>query len=298
VRAVELVTADGEHRRVDAEREPELFWALRGGGGSFGVVTALELQLVPVSEVYAGGLMWPIERAREILTAYREWAATVPDEVTSIVRLLHLPPLPMIPEPIRGKSWVAVEAAFLGGEADGAALLAPLRELAPAIDTFASMSAAGLGHVHGDPEGPVPSAGDHALLAELADETIDTIVALVGADSGTRLLGCELRQLGGSLGREAPDGGALARLDGAFTMFTVGMAMDPEQAATSERQAAAVVAALAPWSNGKRFLNFDERPGTAAKAFGAGTYARLRDVKSAYDPEDLFRSNHPVEPAA
>jgi FAD/FMN-containing dehydrogenase len=138
---VELVTADGRQVRADGDNEPELFWAVRGGGGSFGVVTAVELALYPVSEVYAGILFFPFERAKEILNAWRVWVESTPDEVTSAGRLLQFPPFPEIPEPLRGQSFVVVEAGFIGGEEDGAALLQPLRELDPVMDTFAMIPA-------------------------------------------------------------------------------------------------------------------------------------------------------------
>jgi FAD/FMN-containing dehydrogenase len=105
VTAVELVTADGRLVRADRDNEPDLFWALRGGGGSFGVVTALEFRLYPLTEVYAGVMFWPVERAAEVLNAWREWTATVPDEMTSVGRILQLPPLPDVPEPLRGRSF-------------------------------------------------------------------------------------------------------------------------------------------------------------------------------------------------
>ena len=110
--AADVVTADGELVRADPAHNEDLFWALRGGGGSFGVVTALELELQPVAEPYAGSLMWPAEHAPEILHAYREWAATVPDELTSGVRFLCLPPIPEVPEPLRGRPMVDVTGAL------------------------------------------------------------------------------------------------------------------------------------------------------------------------------------------
>ena len=137
--AVEIVTADGRLVRTDRENEPELFWAVRGGGGSFGIVTAIEFSLYPVAEVYAGVLFFPFERAAEILNAWREWVDGTPDEITSVGRLLQFPPIPQIPEPVRGKSFVVVEAAFIGSEEDGAELLRPLRELGPVMDTFATI---------------------------------------------------------------------------------------------------------------------------------------------------------------
>ena len=145
--AVELVTADGRLVRADGETYADLFWAVRGGGGSFGIVTALEFRLYPVSEIYAGVLFWPLQRAREILGAWRDWADTVPNEVTSVGRVMHFPPLPMIPEPLRARSFVIVEAAILGSEDEARKLLQPLRELGPEMDTVATIPAKRLSEV-------------------------------------------------------------------------------------------------------------------------------------------------------
>ncbi len=171
VLAVEIVTADGRLRRVDADNEPELFWALRGGGGgSFGVVTALEFALYPVAAVEGGTLFWPIERAGEVLDAWWSWAQTVPDEVTSLGRLLRLPPLPVLPEFLRGRDFVVVEVADMRGPGHLEELLAPLRALGPEIDTVATLPTTALGSIHMDPQDPVPGAGDGALLSAITGE--------------------------------------------------------------------------------------------------------------------------------
>jgi hypothetical protein len=167
VLAVEAVTADGQAVRVDADGEPDLFWALRGGGGSFAIVTALEFALYRVAEVYAGALFWPLERAGEVLHTWRELVAAAPDELTSLGRLMQFPPTPEVPEPFRGRAFVLVEAAYCGPEADGAALLQPLRELGPETDTLATIPPDGLSELHLDPPQPVPNAGDGMLLSEL-----------------------------------------------------------------------------------------------------------------------------------
>src|SRR3954467_14162400 len=123
--AIELVTADGEFRRVDADSDPDLFWALRGGGGSFGAVTAIEFRLYPYREFYAGLLVFPWERSAEVLHAWRELTPSMPDEMTTIAKIVQLPPLPDIPEPFRGGKFVIVEAIYLGDADEGARLLEP-----------------------------------------------------------------------------------------------------------------------------------------------------------------------------
>jgi len=129
VTAFELVTADGRLVRTDPTHEPDLFWALRGGGGNFGVVTAIEFSLFEVASVYAGMMLWPIERATEVLEAYSRWTETADEDVTSTGRLLNLPPIPDIPEPFRGRSFVGIEAVFLGGQEIGERSLAEIRAL-------------------------------------------------------------------------------------------------------------------------------------------------------------------------
>ena len=186
VTAIEVVTYDGQHLRTHHEADAELFWALRGGGGSFGIVTAIEFGLFRLTEVYGGWLMFPIERAAEVLHAWREWTQTVPNEVTRSGRILQLPPLPQIPEPLRGRSIVVIEAAYQGSEADGIELMRPLRELGPEIDTFAMMPASALTRLHQDPEDPSPGIGDGALIAELPAEALDALVDVAGPTPARR----------------------------------------------------------------------------------------------------------------
>jgi FAD/FMN-containing dehydrogenase len=294
VTAVELVDAEGELVRADAQNESELFWALRGGGGSFGVVTALEFQLYPVAEVYAGVLFFPIERGKEVLRAWRNWIEDVPDEVTSVGRFLQFPPIPDIPEPLRGGSFVVVEATSLLGEAATDELLRPLRELGPAMDTFATIPVERLSSLHMDPEHPVPGVGDGMLLRDFPEEAIDAIVTAAGAGSGSPLLSVEVRHLGGALGRMQPGHGALATIEAGFAMFAVGISMTPEMGAAMRAHVEVVQAALASWDAGRDYLNFTERRERGERLFGSATYRRLQTVKGKVDPEDVFRSNHPV----
>ncbi|HEY2716528.1 MAG TPA: FAD-binding oxidoreductase, partial [Solirubrobacterales bacterium] len=223
VTAIELVDADGEIRRADAEHEIDLFWALRGGGGDFGVVTALEFELLPIASVYAGALFFPLERASEALNAWRQWSDTAPDEVTSVGRLLAFPPFPEIPEPLRGNSFAVIEAVFLGGEEEGAELIAPLRELGPDMDTFAMQPPAGIAELHMDPPEPGPALGDGMLLGELDEAALETWLGVVGPGSGSPLVSVELRHIGGTLARPAAGGGVLDAVPGNYLQFAVGI---------------------------------------------------------------------------
>jgi FAD binding domain-containing protein len=294
VLAIEIVTADGRFVRCDRDNEPELFWALRGGGGSFGVVTAIEFVLYPAPQVYAGMMLWPWERASEVLKRYVEWCRTAPDQISTSARLLQVPPLPDIPEPVRGRQFVAIDGAYLGSPEAGAEALAALRALEPEIDMFAPIPAAALSHIHMDPEQPVPGHGDGMVLDELTPAAIETLVAVAGPGSGSPLLAVELRQLGGAIGVPPAEHGALAKIGGAFALFAVGMAMTPEMGAAVQAHVERVIEAMDPWDAGRRYLNFTERPSDASAFFPEGTLRRLQVVKRASDPGDMFCSNHPV----
>jgi FAD/FMN-containing dehydrogenase len=294
VLAAEAVTAGGRIVRADAERELDLFWALRGGGGSFAIVTALEFALHPVAEVYAGALFWPLERAGEVFHAWRKVVADAPVELTSLGRLMQFPPIPEVPEPFRGRAFVLVEAAYCGPEADGAALLQPLRKLGPEMDTLATIPVDGLSELHMDPPQPVPFAGDGMLLSQLPAEAVDALVGIAGAGSGSPLLSVEVRHVGGALAKASPSNGALPSVDAGFALYAVGMAMDAEMKAAVQAHAAKVQDALAAWSAGRSFMNFTERRADPGEFFDAATYERLRRVKAEYDPDAVIRANHPI----
>jgi Berberine and berberine like len=298
ITAAEVVTADGRVVRAGGDSEPDLFWALRGGGGSFGAITELEIELLPVRELYAGVLFWPQERAGEVLAAWRDWTAGLPDEMTSLGRLLNVPPFPDIPEPIRGRSFVVVEAAFLGQEAPGADLLEPLRALGPEIDTFAVIPPPGLAALHNDPPQPVPGAGDGMLLRRCTDGALELLVDCAGPASGTPLLSVEIRHLGGAAGRPAPGGGALDHIPADFAVYAVGMAPTPEMKAGVVAAVGQVKEAFADCDSGGSYLNFAETRRDTGTMFTPEAHRRLGQVKRAYDPEDLFQSNHPIAPAA
>ena len=294
--AVELVTAEGEVVRADAGSHPELFWALRGGGGNFGVVTALEFRLYPYTEAYGGMLVWDWSEAERVLSTWLAWAATAPDEVTTSWRILQVPDIDEAPEPLRGRNVVVIDGAVSGlDEAAAAAVIAPLRALAPELDLWATIPAAALARVHGDPEEPTPVASGSALLGPLGADAVAALLAAAGPGSGSELFMVELRQLGGALAREPEGAGALARLDGDFALYAASMAPTPVLEAAGLAAAARLVETLAPWSAGGHYLNFAEQRVGARGAFGAETYARLRAVRATYDPDGRMAANHPID---
>jgi hypothetical protein len=298
VRSIEIVTADGRLVRTDRENEPDLFWALRGGGGSFGIVTAIEVELFPIREVYAGVLWYPIGRGDEVLHAWRELTqGNPPDELTTVGRFLNLPPIPEIPEPVRGKSFVIVEVIHLGDPGQADELIAPLRALGPVNDTVAMISMPALGHLHMDPEQPVPGAGDGLMIADLPSEALDAFIEVAGAGAGFPLLSVEMRHLEGELSRARPGNGALASIEARYAMYAVGMTPVPELKTPVAAQIETIKAALMPWAARKMYLNFADTARDPATFWNEQAYHRLRRIKATVDPGDLFRSNHPIPPA-
>lgn len=294
VTAAEVVTADGRQLRVDRENEPDLFWALRGGGGSFGVVTALEFELYPAPELYAGMLAWPWERTADVLYAWSDWVFDLPNEMGTWARTLQIPPLPIVPEPVRGRQLVVVEAAYLGAEEAGRELLRPLRDLAPEMDTFAMVPPEALGHLHMDPADPVPFAMSGQLLDDLPPAAVDGIVEAAGPGSGSSLLSLELRMLGGALTEAPPEAGPIACIDQTFLTLGVGMIMDPAMAPTISADLERVCDALEPWDSGVKYANFIDVPIDTRTCYPPETFDRLQRIKAEYDPDDLFRANHPI----
>lgn len=293
ITAVELVTADGAQHRVDADHDPELFWALRGGSGNFGVVTALEFGLVPLTHAYAGWLAWDWTHAERVLERWAEWTQGAPDCVTTSARIMQLPPLPELPEPIRGRKLVVIDGAILGDPAAAAGSLAALRSLRPELDTFATIPAPALCRLHGDPETPLPTQSSAKMLKALPPAAVSAFVGAAGSDSGSNLVIAELRQLGGAVSRPTV-GGATAYFDGAYLAFALGMAATPEMAAETRAQTGRVTDRLDAWAGGRPYLNFEEEPTDVARAYFPAALSRLRAVRDRVDPSGMFRANHVI----
>lgn len=298
VKAVEIVTAEGRMVRADRENEPDLFWALRGGGGSFGVVTAIELELFCISGIYAGILWYPVERAGEVLRAWRELTHRgLPDELSTVGRILHFPPIPEVPETVRGQSFATVEAYHVGDPATADQLLAPLRALGPLNDTIDTISMPALSGVHMDPDGPAPNAGDGLMLAELPPQAIDEWVSVAGAGTKFPLLSIQLRHLEGEFARARPGNGALASIGAKYAMYANGVAGTPELGAAIHAQVEEVKRTFAPYAARHMYLNFAESNRPANTFWTEPAYRRLQRIKAAVDPDEVIRANHPIVPA-
>jgi UDP-N-acetylenolpyruvoylglucosamine reductase len=292
VTAIEVVTAEGECLRVDADNGADLFWALRGGSGNFAVVTKIEFRLYPVDAFYAGAMLFGADQAADVLHAWREWTADAPEEVTTSARILKFPDLELIPEIVRGQSFTIIDGAFLGGEGDGDELLRPFRELRPQMDTFGMVPPAGLSEIHMDPIDPIPYLSSHSLIGELPANAIDDAVAIVGPGSDT-LVSLELRHNGGALSRTAPHHGAIASFPGEYLTFGLAPVLDPAEVPALEADLARLDGAFAPYDVG-RYLNFTEQPAEVEAMFPAGALLRLREVKAKYNPDNVIRANHEI----
>jgi FAD/FMN-containing dehydrogenase len=287
VLGLEVVGPDGDRRWVDAASDPDLFWAIRGGGAAFGVVTAMTFRLVEVDTLYAGGLWFDAAHARAVMQVWRELAPTLPERTGTSLALMNLPPMPAIPEPLRGRTVLHVRFTHLGDDAEGAALLAPLRSAAPTIvDTVAPMPYAAIGAVHADPTDPMPVAERGVLLHDLPAEAVDALADV--ATSGLPLLGVEVRLLGGATARPATTPNAVAGRGAAYSVLALGV-LAPPIAAVVPDALEAVVATVRPWATGGSLLNF-------AGGVGAAPEERARAGWDAGDLERLVRIRKQVDP--
>jgi FAD/FMN-containing dehydrogenase len=293
--AIEIVTADGELRRIDHDTETDLFWAVRGGGGNYGVVTALEFELFDTPEVYAGALIFPYERGYEVMHAWHEYvSAGMPEELTTWAKLMHFPPIEEIPEPFRGGSFTILQIAYLGNEADGAELIAPLTALGPDISTVAPVDASALSHLAMDPEDPLPYTLAGRTLSDVSSSGIDALVGTAGA-VGPDLAMVELRGLGGALHRRTPGHGARGTLGGDYMLVALGGVMDPAAYDHVLGQARRVSETMRPWHAGSHYLNFEETSVDAQVFFDEDAWRTLRALRTHWDPKGVFLANHEIK---
>ncbi|NKZ08551.1 FAD-binding oxidoreductase [Actinomadura latina] len=279
VTAFDVVDARGRRRHITAGTDPDLFWALRGGGGDFAVVTALELALHPAPRLYGGRMLWAAEHAPEVMDAYRQITAAAPDELTVWLDLLHFPGTgPM----------VAIDAAHLGDAAQARDLLAPLNRLPrPLSDSRGTMAVSELGTITAEPTEPGPGLSRAELLTDLDDTAAKALLA----EPIAPLLSVQIRHLGGAFTRptDTPHG----PLTEPYALYMFGIPTDPATARAVAAGQRALADAL-PVS-GRKPLTFLNPAETAADAFAAAALDRLRRIKHHHDPHDTFRSNVPVE---
>ena len=304
VREADVVSADGELLRVSAFEHPDLFWGLKGGGGNFGIVTSLEFALYPLTAVFGGDLFYSLEQTAEVLDLYVRWVETLPDEMTTAIAFMNFPPVPELPEPLRGGSFISVRGCYCGEPVEGGEeLLRPWREFGePLVDTFGVMPYQQMDAISMDPLDPLGFYTHVELLHELSPEAIDKLVELAGIDSESPLAMLELRQLGGALASAPADLSPIGRRDSRFIMFGLGISPTPE--ATPEvaqrvhEHLARVAEEMRPYETGATYVNFldlgDWDPERTQSAYSPEDFERLVELKNRYDPDNLFRFNRNI----
>ncbi|MGH3852314.1 MAG: FAD-binding oxidoreductase [Pseudonocardiaceae bacterium] len=297
VRSVDVVTRHGMLRQVSPQQYADLFWALRGGKGNFGVVTSMEVGLFPVPRLYGGGLFFRGSTAAEVLSGYRRWVRTVPDELGSSIALTRFPWQPDLPEELRGRFVAHVRIAYPGTAAEGEQLVRPLRRIGlPLLDTVTDRPYVTSGEIHHDPTVPFALAEASTCLRELDEDAADELMHLAGPDSTCPLRLVELRHLGGALSRPPQVPNAVGNRDAGFLLYLAGVSTTGTVAEYSQL----VLDRMVPWSTGGSLPNFlgaaDTAPRRVRSAYAPEDYRRLVRVKRAYDPENLFRITHNIPP--
>lgn len=290
VRAFEVVTGDGVARRVTATDHPELFWGLRGGKGTLGIVTAVEIDLVEQAELYAGALWFAGTDADAVVRTWSRWCEVLPEEGTTSIAVMRLPDLPVFPEPLRGTTSVTVRFAWTGDPVVGEEMIRAIRSVAtPLIDTVQVMPYAALGAVHSDPTDPMPLHEHHSLLDSFPLDAADRLLELVGPDAQCAQVMVEVRQLGGKVLDDRGVPSAFPYRDAAFSVFTVGV-MIPEIAEVVTRDTARVHDGLAPWAREGGLPNFTDAAGPqwAQRVFTPAVARRLQTLSMVYDPDAVL----------
>jgi FAD/FMN-containing dehydrogenase len=300
LRAARVLTADGRIVTASKHSNPDLFWALRGGGGNFGIVVEFEFALRPVGpEVLGGVLLWPRERAREVTRAYRDLMAEAPDALCGGLALMTAPPLPDVPLELRGRPAIAVIVLYAGAPERGVEHVEPLRALAPAVDLVAPTTYCGIqGMLDGGHPDGLRDYYRSGFLDELTDGAIDALLAGVGR-APSPLSSVLLQPLGGAFGRVDEMESALGHRDAAWSYQALAQWIDPGADMDNRRWVAALTRDLTPWARPAGFPNFIADAGDAALtvAYGAERLARLVEIKDAWDPDNVFHLNHNIRPS-
>ncbi len=289
--AVELVLADGTFVRATDTDHDTLLWAARGGAGGFGVVTALEFDLLPITRVYAGMFAWDWKHAERVLSTWSAWCADAPETATSMARLFQAPDASWIPADVRGRRLVIVDAVVLGESDRAEELLAPLRSLKPEISTFADVPPTAIARLQLDPEDPTAVYAHSVLVSDLPARAVEALVAAAGPGSGSELLFVEIRQLGGALSRPAARAGALDRMDGGFLVLGVGADTGEGWAAVRE-DAHRAVGSLDPWVSPAMYLLMTDAEVDARRGWPEVSWRRLSALRESVDPHGLFLPPH------
>ncbi len=292
---VEMVDGLGRLRRLSASEEPELFWAVRGGGGDFGIITRIEIALHPAEQVYGGRLLWPVDKMHDVLSAFKTVTETAPDALTIWYHTYRFPPLPDVPEPLRGRAFASIAVAYLGSEGEAEACLAPFRRI-PGLemDLMRVVPISELGSIAEEPTAPMPGMQRSCLLERLDEDTIAALTGVVGPDSGSPLPIFQIRHLGGGFTRTLETAGSHGAVTEPYNLFALGVPAAPELVEVISMFFARISDAVAGVSSGRTLLNFQESGEDPGLWWNGETRSRLARAKQDSDPLSTIRSNRPV----
>lgn len=292
----EMVTAKGDMIRVSKDENPELFWGLKGGGASFGIVTSMEIRLFPVETVFAGTLFYSPDDAREIFARYRTWSSELSDDWTTSVSIGNFPDVPIVPEPLRGKSMVMVRGCFDGPVEQGEKDLKPwLTWKEPLINMFGPLPFRESDRISEDPRDPIPAALSNMILSEISDDVIDSLVRRGIARNGpSPLLFAEIHQGGGALARADRSQMANMLQDAPWILKFVGMTPSTEAREVFQNILEEIRQEVTPYCTGGVYLNFlsgEEKWNCAPSVYSQESLQRLIELKKTYDPENILSFN-------
>ena len=302
VRSLEAVTAEGEMIRISHSEHSDLFWGMQGGGGSLAIVTGMEVQLYPVTTVYGGNLYYPIEQAREVSIRFRDWIATAPDELTSSIVIMNYPPIPEMPELLRGRSFVIVRGCYCGPVEDGEALLQTWRDWqTPLFDEFKAMPFGKVATISNDPIDPLPGMSSGAWLQGLSDEAIEIVIRYgAGQDGLSPLTMTEVRHAGGAIALVDPHSTAYSNREETLHLQVVGVTHTLEERRYLQQYVEQFKVDLGPFLSGAVYMNFLEGRESQERiqdGFSPEAFRRLRELKTRYDPDNRFSFSFNILPS-
>ena len=287
VRAFDVVTGDGEIRRVTPTEHPDLFFSLRGGKGATAIVTAVEFDLVHQPSFYGGAIYFDGADAPAVIDRWRGWSEALPELGSTSIAFFQLPDLPEVPPPLAGRMTLAVRFAWTGDAAEGARLLDEIRAVAPLVlDDAATKPYTAIDSVHADPVDPMPVTDPAMLLSDFPAEAAEMLLAVAGAGSGSPQVLVEVRALGGAYARPAPYPDAFCHRAARYSVLAVGIA-----GTGALEHAQGLFAALEEWETGGIWPNFGPAHDaeTARRAYAPETLQRLVEVSRRYDPDGILQ---------
>lgn len=301
IRSLNIVTGRGRFLQVDETSYPDLFWGLRGGGWNLGVVTSVEFALYPIKEVFGGQVLYPIEQGKEVIAAYLEWVKTVPETLTSSLRIIRFPPVPALPPELREKQLIIVLGCYNGPRVEGCVWFHPMRSLGtPVLDTFAQIPYSQIDWIVNDSVREVPTKlfATNKLLRQISLEDVDSLLSVV-TDPRSGVLRIEIRQLGGILARTPTDAIAASVGDANFWLSVLMTAPTTEILKARKQLLTMIIDKLKSCASVRAVLNGKGCGGgsqRAQEAYPPENYQRLIALKKTYDPQNLLRFNNTILP--